>query len=121
MKVSIAKALYEHGDFRDPWHVGDEFSIEMLGWAKWVLRGNHKILDHNYTGHNTKFKGTFWLGHGKDAWWLDYSAPQNPWFVRQITDHVRFVGDDLGIGKFCWRDRHICWFVLRRCDDDDNS
>ena len=121
MKTKTARDLYAYGELRDPWHAGDVFSVEMLGWAKRNMRGNRRILDDRYKGYNTEFTGVFQIGRGKDSWQLDYDNPQNPWKVRRIRDYVRFANDDLGIGKFCWSGKQICWFTLKRCHDDGRS
>jgi hypothetical protein len=122
VKAREARKLYMNrkGKGQDNWNPEDKFEVRMLGWARWMLKGNMKGISHKgercYYGFNTNFYGRFSVAYSyiKECWILDYDFPENKWFVRRITDHVRWDSDDSAIGRFRWCGIGLAWFTLER-------
>ncbi len=111
----------------------------------WVVRGLFGPLPLRFFGHLKQFRelepGCFegsnrFMGRIRTGWYyasagasqltpelrvinINYDHPRNARIMRPLTDEVRFVSDDVMLGRGIyaptgWRPRNIFWFTVSR-------
>ncbi len=127
----LAGWVPEHVDLEGRWIVRGllgPLPVRFFGHVK----GFHHLADGVYAGNN-RFLGGITTGHYKASAGpsqldpalrvinIDYNQPQNPWITRGLTDEVRFVSDDMLLGRgiyrpagWDWEPRNIFWFSVSR-------
>lgn len=125
---------FDHGVARDPNDLEGEYAVRLVARFLPVpvrFFGHTKVFHHGaggITGYNSFLGGLVKTGHfqvtrgasvdGADVTQINYDTPENPFFMRPLTDEVRETepGTFLGRGmmKIAGKARNVFWFTVSR-------
>jgi len=125
---------FNHATARNPDDLAGEYAVRLVGsFLPVPIRffGHKKVFERSalgVTGYNAFLGGLVKTGHfrvergtsadGSDVTQIIYDTPQNPFFMRPLTDEVRETspGDFLGRGmmKIAGKARNVFWFTVTK-------
>ncbi len=125
---------FEQGAARDPNDLEGEYAVRLVASFLPVpvrFFGHTKVFQHTsagITGYNSFLGGLVKTGRfhvargasedGADVTQIIYDTPENPFFMRPLTDEVRETqpGTFLGRGmmKIAGKARNVFWFTVSR-------
>lgn len=86
-----------------------------------VFEGSNCFLGRIKTGHYRASIGSSRLDPSLEVININYDHPDNPWIMRGLVDEVRFVSDDVLLGRGVYsphgskmKPRNIFWFSVTR-------
>lgn len=128
------KDNFDGGRAREPDDLAGEYAVRLVvSGLPFSLRflGHKKVFEHTaggVSGYNSFLGGLVKTGRfhvergvsddGSDVTKIVYDTPENPFFMRPLTDEVRETSPDSFLGrgmvKIAGKARNVFWFTVTR-------